>query len=105
MRIFYSTHELSSFRFGELDVESRNRLELVDTGRLNKDSGPDFFESRVQIDDLLWVGNVEMHLRSSDWYRHNHDNDLAYNNVILHVVLENDRDVILSDGRLLPCLE
>ncbi len=82
-----------------------NRIELVDTGRLNRDSGPDFFESRVQIDDLLWVGNVEMHLRASDWYRHNHDKDLAYNNVILHVVLENDRDVILSDGRLLPCLE
>ncbi len=82
-----------------------NRLELVDMGRLNRDSGPDFFEARVQIDDLLWVGNVEMHLRASDWYRHNHDKDLAYNNVILHVVLENDRDVILSDGRLLPCLE
>ena len=82
-----------------------NRIELVDTGHLNRDSGPDFFESRVQIDDLLWVGNVEMHLRASDWYRHNHDKDLAYNNVILHVVLENDRDVILSDGRLLPCLE
>jgi hypothetical protein len=80
-------------------------LELVDTGRLNGDSGPDFFESRIQIDDLLWVGNVEIHFRSSDWYRHKHDKDLAYNNVILHVVLENDKDVILSDGRLLPCLE
>ncbi len=82
-----------------------NRLELINTGRLNRDSGPDFFEARVQIDDLLWVGNVEMHLRASDWYRHNHDKDLTYNNVVLHVVLENDRDVILSDGRLLPCLE
>ncbi len=82
-----------------------NCLELVDTGRLNRDSGPDFFESRVQIDNLLWVGNVEMHLKASDWYRHNHDKDLAYDNVILHVVLENDRDIVLSDGRLLPCLE
>ena len=80
-------------------------LILVDTGRLNGDSGPDFFEARIQIDGLLWVGNVEIHLRSSDWYRHKHDKDLAYNNVILHVVLKNDRDVVLSDGRLLPCLE
>ena len=80
-------------------------LELIDTGQLNRDSGPDFFESRIKIDDLLWVGNIEIHLKSSDWYRHNHDKDLAYNNVILHVVLGNDKDVVLSNGRLLPCLE
>ena len=80
-------------------------LELIDTGRLNSDSGPDFFEARIRIDGLLWAGNVEIHLKSSDWFRHNHDKDLAYNNVILHVVLENDKDVVLPDGRLLPCLE
>ena len=80
-------------------------LELVDTGQLNSDSGPDFFDAQIRIDGLLWVGNVEIHLKSSDWFRHNHDKDLAYNNVILHVVFENDKDVVLSNGRLLPSLE
>jgi hypothetical protein len=82
-----------------------HHLELIDVGRLNRDSGPDFFEARIQIDALLWVGNVEIHIKSSDWYKHHHEVDSAYNNVILHVVLENDADVILSDGRLLACLE
>lgn len=82
-----------------------NQLKLVDVGNLNNDSGPDFFEARIQIDDLLWIGNVEIHIKSSDWYKHRHDTDAAYNNVILHVVLENDVDVVLPDGRLLPCLE
>ena len=67
-----------------------HRLCLIDTGRLNRDSGPDFFEARIEIDGLLWVGNVEIHLKSSDWYKHHHDSDAAYNNVILHVVYEND---------------
>ncbi|RZT91081.1 uncharacterized protein DUF2851 [Ancylomarina subtilis] len=82
-----------------------HRLCLIDTGRLNRDSGPDFFEARIEIDGLLWVGNVEIHLKSSDWYKHHHDSDAAYNNVILHVVYENDVDVVLSNGRLLPCLK
>ncbi|WP_372644636.1 DUF2851 family protein [Ancylomarina sp.] len=82
-----------------------HQLELIETGSLNRDSGPDFFESRIQIDGLLWVGNVEIHIKSSDWYKHHHNVDLAYNNVILHVVLENDADIVFSDGRLLPCLE
>ncbi|MCZ4695780.1 DUF2851 family protein [Ancylomarina euxinus] len=89
----------------ELMSSQGQYLELIDVGRLNRDSGPDFFEARIQIDDLLWVGNVEIHIKSSDWYKHHHEVDSAYNNVILHVVLKNDTDIILSDGRLLPCLE
>ncbi|MGZ2371771.1 DUF2851 family protein [Ancylomarina sp. YFZ004] len=101
-------HYIWKFRLFDSDnllSSQGHHLELIDTGSLNTDSGPDFFEARIKIDDLLWAGNVEIHLKSSDWYRHHHDVDSAYNNVILHVVLENDRDVVLSDGRLLPCLE
>ena len=63
---------------------------IVHPGLRNHDSGPDFFNARVKIGDTLWAGNVEIHLRSSDWYRHGHQNDLMYESIILHVVWEHD---------------
>jgi len=81
------------------------RLEILNTGSLNGDSGPDFFDARIRIDGLLWVGNVEIHMKSSDWYKHHHETDETYNNVILHVVYKDDLDVMQPDGRQLPCLE
>lgn len=65
-------------------------LNIIKTGRLNRDSGPDFFEARIDIDNTLWVGNVEIHVNSSDWLKHQHQHDKAYNNVILHVVFNDD---------------
>jgi len=70
-----------------------NNVQVISVGKLNTDSGPDFYNSRVVIGDQEWVGTVEIHLKSSDWFVHNHQNDSAYNNVILHVVWENDVDV------------
>ncbi len=67
-------------------------IEVVSTGFRNKDSGPDFLEAKVKIDTTLWAGNVEMHVRTSDWFRHQHHLDKAYDNVVLHVVYENDMD-------------
>ena len=68
-------------------------VEVVATGYHNTDSGPDFLEARIQIGDKLWAGHVEIHVKSSDWNRHGHQNDNAYKNVILHVVYENDLKV------------
>ena len=65
-------------------------VEVVETGYRNTDSGPDFLEARIQIGDKLWAGHVEIHVKASDWNRHGHQNDKAYQNVILHVVYEND---------------
>ncbi len=65
-------------------------VEVVTTGYRNTDSGPDFLEAKIQIGDKLWAGHVEIHVKSSDWNRHGHQNDKAYKNVILHVVYEND---------------
>lgn len=72
-------------------------VEVEYPGRHNSDSGPDFTGARLRIGGDVWVGNVEVHVKASDWFRHHHDNDPAYNNVILHVVGDNDRQI--PDGR------
>jgi hypothetical protein len=76
-----------------------NCLEVIDTGRLNVDSGPDFFNARIKSGPVTWAGNVEIHIKASDWYRHGHHLDPAYDNVILHAVVEKDRGVLNSKGR------
>ena len=78
---------------GELATIAGDSLEVVGTGYRNTDSGPDFKEAKVKINNTLWAGNVEIHVRTSDWNRHHHQHDPAYKNVILHVVYEHDADV------------
>ena len=82
-----------------------NEVEIIDVGKQNFDSGPDFFDARIKLDHVLWAGNVEIHLKSSSWYQHGHDSDSAYDNVILHVVLEDDASVVLNNNREIPCLQ
>ena len=77
----------------DLKTAEGEAVEVVTTGYRNTDSGPDFLEAKIQIGDKLWAGHVEIHVKSSDWNRHGHQNDKAYKNVILHVVYENDAQV------------
>lgn len=80
-------------------------IEVLDPGMLNAHAGPDFFAAKVRIDDLLWVGAVEIHHASSQWYQHHHDVDPAYRSVILHVVELDNHPVVTSEGESLPtCL-
>ncbi|MDR9401221.1 MAG: DUF2851 family protein [Psychroflexus sp.] len=80
-------------------------LKVLDFGKHNQQhSGPDFFNAQIQLGHEKWAGNVEMHLKSSDWYVHKHEEDTAYDNVILHVVWEHDVDVFRKDGSKIPAL-
>ncbi len=83
---------------------SGEELEIIDIGRLNNDAGPDFFNAKVKICDKIWAGNVEIHQRSSDWKRHHHSADSAYDNVILHVVIEADDHIYRKNGEEIPQL-
>lgn len=78
------------------------RICIVDPGQLNTDAGPDFFNAKVRIDGQMWAGDVEIHVRASDWYRHRHDTDQAYGSVVLHVVATDDTEVRRHDGEIIP---
>jgi hypothetical protein len=79
-------------------------VEVVVPGHSNTSSGPDFFNSRIRIAGQEWAGNLEIHLKSSDWYAHGHEKDANYDNVILHVVWEDDVAVFRKDGTVIPTL-
>ena len=81
------------FKNQHLQTTQNQFVQIFNQGEWNKGSGPDFFNSKIKIDSLEWIGNVEIHLKSSDWYVHKHQNDKAYENVILHVVWEDDKPV------------
>ena len=86
----------------EMSTVDGRSVRVIDPGTLNNDSGPDFFNAKIKIDGNLWVGNVEIHTRASDWKRHKHDKDKAYDSVILHVVEKDDAPVYRTNGELIP---
>lgn len=94
-------------KFDASDLKTTNGKELViiSSGEHNHNSGPDFFNAQLRIADQLWAGNVEMHLRSSDWFVHHHETDKAYDNVILHVVWEHDTEVFGKGNTAMDTLE
>ena len=88
-----------------LKTQSGEKVEIVKTGRRNTNAGPDFFNAQVKIDDTLWAGNIEIHKKASDWEKHNHSSNKAYENVILHVVEEADKSTFRMNGTQIPTLE
>ena len=80
-------------------------IHINQLGQHNHNAGPDFFNAQIVIADQLWAGNVEIHIKSSDWYVHNHERDKAYDNVILHVVWEHDVDVFRKNNTNIPVLQ
>lgn len=96
--------KLKRFPTHALKLVDGRTIELLDTGWHNHESGPDFFNGSFRLDGITWRGNIEIHIRSSDWYAHQHQVDAAYDNVILHVVFEYDQPVFVH-GSPLPTLE
>lgn len=86
----------------QMTTNDGRRVRVIDPGRRNDDAGPDFFNAKIEIDGCIWAGNVEIHYRASDWKRHGHDHDKAYDSVILHVVDKDDAPVFRSNGERIP---
>lgn len=93
------------FKLQSLSTTDGEDLSIIHPGVRNPNAGPDFLQAKVRIGDTFWAGQVEMHVRASDWELHRHSQDPAFNNVILHVVWQKDREVFNPAGVRLPCLE
>lgn len=89
------------FPLTELSTTQGRRVEVIDPGLHNSNAGPDFFNAKVKINGMLWVGNIEIHDKASDWVQHGHDKDERYDNVILHVCGCVDAEVMNSKGEYL----
>jgi len=88
-----------------LKTTQHEAIEIVAVGTHNHNAGPDFFNGQVRIGNQLWAGNIEIHIKSSDWFVHNHEQDKAYDNVILHVVFDHDTEIFRNDNSTIPTLE
>lgn len=88
-----------------LQTASGQELKILSPGILNRDSGPDFFDARIELDGQMWIGNIEIHVRASDWLKHGHTTDKAFSNVILHVVYVHDCKIFDDHGNVIPVLE
>ena len=100
-------HYLWKFKkFDTLNLKTVNHEEItiINTGNYLELAGPDFFNAQIKIGNQKWAGNVEIHLKSSDWYAHNHEKDAAYENVILHVVWEHDAEIFRQNNTEIPVL-
>lgn len=89
----------------ELHTVQGETIYIMHQGMRNHDAGPDFTDARIRIGSTLWAGNVEVHVNASDWMKHNHHKDKNYDNIILHVVYQNDLQILRSNKEEIPTLE
>ena len=93
------------FPLQELKTTTGQKVEIIDTGLANTNAGPDFFNAKVKLNGILWIGNVEIHERSSDWLKHGHHTDATYDSVILHIASEIDTEISRSNGERIPQIQ
>ena len=97
--------QFQKFSKSDLKTVKGEKLEILFPGYPNSLAGPDFSQAKIYLDNLYWAGPVELHVHSSDWFRHGHQTDLAYDNVILHVVWDFDSDVSYPNGQSIPTFD
>ncbi|SFA75156.1 Protein of unknown function [Flavobacterium swingsii] len=97
--------QYKKFDFANLKTTSGENLSIFNVGNFTQLAGPDFFNAQIEIDNQKWAGNIEIHIKSSDWYVHNHERDENYDSVILHVVWEHDAAIFRKDNSEIPVLE
>ena len=97
--------KLKLFSFNNLQTCFGEPIQIISVGTENLNAGPDFLNAKIEINGLLWAGNVEIHLNASDWYQHHHETDEKYDSVILHVVWNYDIDVFRKDNKPISTLE
>lgn len=93
------------FPLKELKTTTGQQVEIIDTGLANTNAGPDFFNAKIKLDGMLWVGNIEIHQKSSDWFKHGHHTDVSYDSVILHIASEIDTEIKRSNEETIPQMQ
>ena len=93
------------FSFSNIKTSNGEELTILNSGDYLQKEGPDFFNAQIIIADQKWAGNIEIHVKSSDWYLHHHEKDINYNNVILHVVWNHDTPIYRKDNSEIPVFE
>lgn len=103
-RLLQYIWQFQRFDFPNLETDSGEKLQVIQVGQFNTNAGPDFLEAKIQIGEILWAGNIEIHINSTDWLTHKHETNLAYDNVILHIVWENNRNIQRNNQQNIPTL-
>ena len=103
--LLYYLWQLRAFDTTDLATTAGEPVEVLHPGYRNTGSGPDFSDVRLKINGINWSGHAEMHINSSDWYLHKHQNDKAYDSVVLHVVWQHNKEVQRSNGSTIPTIE
>jgi hypothetical protein len=97
--------KFKKFETKNLKTFNKEPLTIINSGSYLQLAGPDFFNAQITIGNQKWAGNIEIHIKSSDWYVHHHERDEAYDSVILHVVWEHDTEIFRKNNTEIPVLE
>src|ERR1700741_5202655 len=104
-RLLQFIWQFQYFNKSDLRTVSDELLQIIFPGTYNTNQGPDFLSAKLKMDNTTWAGNVEIHINSSDWDLHRHSADKNYNNVVLHVVWNHDKEIVDAKRNILPTLE